>query len=105
MPYGTLAHVSMAYWNTPTNHRKAIQRKERRKLAESDEDARSDDATRDDDIDDEVRTPKARRKAPSKKAKAAPRELTEDEEEGSDEEKSQLASRMLEHCVTDTTQN
>jgi hypothetical protein len=71
----------MAYWNTSTNRRKAIQRKERCKLAESDEDTLSDDVTRDDNIDDKVHTPKACNKTLSKKAKAASRELTEDEEE------------------------
>jgi len=54
--------MSMAYWNTPTTHRKANQQKEQHKLVESDEDVPSDDATHDDDIGDAAPTPKHTRR-------------------------------------------
>ena len=101
--------MSMAYWNTPTKCRKANQRKERHKPLDEDVPSEpSDDATCesscDDDVDDEVPTPKAH-KTPSKKAKAASKELTEDEEEGSDEERSKSDSCRLEKHTTDVKQN
>jgi len=68
---------------------------------ESDEDVPSDDATHDDDVGNAAPTPKACKKTPSKKPKAASKELTEDEEEESDEERSQSASHILDKHITD----